>query len=91
MPQSAWDALEVQQGQDSNRELDAALDEATEQLRGMRRDEIVEHEDLAWSFPSGVYVEPEVLSNEPLDVRLEASKGVWLHRVSAIRTIRLSQ
>jgi hypothetical protein len=89
MPHPAWDALEVQQGQESSRELDAALDEATEQLREMAPDEIVDQEDLAWSFASGVYVVPEVLSDEPLVVRLEASKGMWPRRASATMTLRL--
>ena len=57
----------------------------------MARDEIVDLEDVAWSFPSGVHVEPEVLSDEPLIVRLEASKGVWFLRASVIRTIQLSK
>lgn len=91
MPHPAWDALEVQRSQEKSGELDAALDQASEQLRDMSRDEIVDQEDLAWSFPSGVYVEPEVVSSEPLVVRLEASKGVSLRRVSVSRTIQLSK
>lgn len=89
MPHSAWDALEVRKGQESGGQLDDALDEATEQLQGMAPDEVVGQEDLAWSFPGGVYVEPEVLSDEPLIVRLEASKGISPRRTSATRTLRL--
>jgi hypothetical protein len=81
----------VQRGHKKSGELDAALDQASEQPRDMSRDEVVDQEDLAWSFPSGVSVEPEVLSSEPLVVRLEASTGVSLRRVSASRTIQLSK
>lgn len=81
----------MQRSPERSRELDAALDEATEQLRQMSYDEVVDQEDLAWSFPNGAHVQPGVLSDEPLVVRLEASKGVWLRRVSANRTIQLSK
>lgn len=89
LPHPAWDALEVQKGQEGSGELDDALDEATEQLRCMSPNEVVGQEDLAWSFPGGVYVEPEVLSDDPLIVCLEASKGIWPRRASATRTLRL--
>lgn len=71
----------------SSRAVDAALDDVAAQLQTMRPDEIVDQEDLAWSLPNGVYVEPEVLSIEPLVVRLEASKGIWPNRIVATRTL----
>ena len=69
-------------------ELDAALDEVTEQLRDMPRQDIVDREELAWSLENGVEVEVAVQSDEPLILRLEASKGFWF-RASANRTVRI--
>ena len=54
----------------------------------MPRHDIVDQEDLAWSLENGVEVEVEVQSDEPLILRLEASKGFWF-RTSANRTIRI--
>ncbi len=83
-----WDDSAVTRDDTSRRDLEAALDEVVKQLRVMPRNEIVYQEDLAWSFESGVEVEVEVQSEEPLLLRLEASKG-FLFRASADRTIEI--
>lgn len=70
------------------RELEVGLDEVAWQLRDMPRDEIVGQEDLAWSLDSGVEVEVEVQSEEPLILRLDASKGFFRHAI-AHRIIRI--
>lgn len=90
MPLPAWDACGVRCRQGRGRELAAALDDVTGQLLAMSRDEIIDQEDLAWSLPNGVYIESEILSVEPLLVRLQASKGIWLGRAVDARTVRLS-
>lgn len=71
------------------RELEAALDQVTAQLRTMEGGEIVDQEDLAWSLPDGSYVEVAVVSAEPLVVRLDASKGLGFRRIAATRIVPL--
>ena len=85
---SVWDDSAVTQDDPNRSELDAALDEVAEQLRDMPRHDIVDPEDRAWSLKNGVEVEVAVQSDEPLILRLEASKGFWF-RTSANRTIRI--
>lgn len=72
------------------RELEAALDQVTAQLRTMEGGEIVDQEDLAWSLPDGSYVQVAVVSAEPLVVRLDASKGLGFRRIAATRSVRLN-
>lgn len=81
--------LAVSWDESTRRELEVALDKVTEQLRELPRHEIVDQEDLEWSFESGVYVAVEVQSAEPLILCLEASKGFWFRRASADRVIRI--
>lgn len=83
-----WDDLAVSRDDAKRCVLAAALDEVTEQLREMPVPDILDQEDLSWSFDSGVYVEVDVQSDEPLILRLDASKG-FFRRSSANRTVRI--
>ena len=83
-----WDDPAVSWDEAIRRDLELALDEVAGQLRDMPLDEIVGQEDLAWSLDNGVEVEVGVQSEEPLILRLDASKG-FLRHASAHRTIRI--
>lgn len=85
---SVWDDSGVPWDEAIRRDLEVTLDEVARQLRDMPRDEIVGQEDLAWSLDTGVEVEVEVQCDEPLILRLDASKGFVLH-ASAHRIIRI--
>lgn len=86
---SVWDDSAVTRDDANRRDLEAALDQVVDQLGDMPRHDIVDQEDLAWSFESGVHVEVEVQSDDPLTLRLDASKGFWFGRASADRIIRI--
>lgn len=84
-----WHYSAVSWDESARRDLEAALDEVTDQLGELPRAEIVDQEDLDWSFESGVYVTVEVQSDNPLVLRLDASKGFWFRRASAERVVQI--
>lgn len=85
---SVWDDSAVAWDEAIRRDLEVALDEVAEQLTDMPGDDVVDQEDLAWSLDSGVEVEVEVQSDEPLILRLDASKG-FFRQPSPHRIIRI--